>query len=586
MLQRLQSSYTKFKSYFVKSNVNQQTEPVETCLDSAPVNSPPDDCISEEVECSKRLADAVKERSKLLPQEGSLSVYETPLKEEHINIKGCKSFTFGKQSTKPNRTIMVLGATGAGKSTLINGMINYILGVEWKDSYRFKLVHEGQSTSQAHSQTSEVTAYRINHQEGFKIEYSLTIVDTPGFGDTRGIERDREIVEQLRNLFHADNGVTEIDAVCFVVQSALARLTPSQKYVFDSILSIFGKDVAENIRILVTFADGQRPPVLEAINVSGVPCPKTDGLPVHLKFNNSALFADNKASAANSTADDEDDEEDDRGFDEMFWNMGTKSMKRFFAALNLIQTKSLTLTKEVLKERQQLENSIEDLQKKVKLGLAKLEEINETTEKLQDHEAEMNRNEKFEIEITVTKPFQEDISGSGNYITNCQQCHYTCHYPCGIADDRDKIYCAAMSDGYCTCCPNKCPWNVHFNQKYKWDYKEVKEKQTLQQLKEKYLKAKGQKGNVQGVIKVLRDEYDRLQFVVVKLIESSAKCLNRLKEIALKPNPLSTPDYIDMLIEGEKSEGKAGWKKRVQSLMTVRERAEFIAKVEKGERFL
>uniref|UniRef100_A0A3B4Z6J5 Septin-type G domain-containing protein n=1 Tax=Stegastes partitus TaxID=144197 RepID=A0A3B4Z6J5_9TELE len=222
------------------------------------------------------------------PQEGSLSVYKIPLKEEHINIKGCKSFTFGEQSTKPNRTIMVLGATGAGKSTLINGMINYILGVEWKDSYRFKLIDEGQSTSQAHSQTSEVTAYKINHQEGFKIEYSLTIVDTPGFGDTRGIDRDREIVEQLRNLFHADNGVTEIDAVCFVVPSALARLTPSQKYVFDSVLSIFGKDVAENIRILVTFADGQRPPVLEAINVSGVPCPKTDkGLPVHFKFNNS-----------------------------------------------------------------------------------------------------------------------------------------------------------------------------------------------------------------------------------------------------------------------------------------------------------
>ena len=153
---------------------------------------------------------------------------------------------------------MVLGATGAGKSTLVNGMINYILGVTWEDRFRFKLVDEDTAKSQAHSQTSEVTVYKLNHRDGFQTDYSLTIVDTPGFGDTRGIERDKMITSQLQNLFSDPLGVSEIDAICFVVQASLARLTPTQKYVFDSVLSIFGKDVAENIRIMVTFADGQR----------------------------------------------------------------------------------------------------------------------------------------------------------------------------------------------------------------------------------------------------------------------------------------------------------------------------------------
>ncbi|XP_038574884.1 uncharacterized protein si:ch73-170d6.2 [Micropterus salmoides] len=532
-----------------------------------------------------RLADAVKQKSTLLKaQSGPLSVYKIHLKHEQIKVFGCRSFSFGKESAKRNRTIMVLGATGAGKSTLINGMINYILGVEWEDSYRFKLVDEDQSKSQAESQTSEVTVYKINHHEGFKTEYSLTIVDTPGFGDTRGIERDRQITEQLRNLFSAELGVSEIDAVCFVAQASLPRLTPTQKYVFDSILSIFGKDVAENIRILVTFADGQRPPVLEAINASGVPCPKTrDGLPVHFKFNNSALFADNKSSAAGSRSG--DDEDEDGGFDQMFWNMGTKSMKRFFAALNLIETKSLTLTKEVLRERQQLENSVENLQEQVKVQLAKLEEIKETSEILKEHEAEISRNENFEFEVTVKKPFQKDISGTGNYITNCQQCHVTCHYPCAYANDADKRECAAMgSDGCCTECPGKCFWSVHFNQKYKWEYKEVKEKRTVNELKEKYLKASEAKRPFEALIDKLKAEYNRVQAEVVKLIKKSSECLNRLKEIALKPNPLSTPEYIDMLIEGEKSEAKQGWKKRVLSLITMREKAECMAKIERGEK--
>ncbi|XP_050926166.1 uncharacterized protein LOC108892298 isoform X2 [Lates calcarifer] len=286
----------------------------------------------------------------------SPSVYKLPLEEDDMNIDGCRIYKFGKDSKRRNRTIILFGTSGSGKTTLINGMINYIVGVEWKDDVRFTLVDEGQY--EEHS--GEVTVYKINHQQGFEIDHSLTIVDTPDYGDSFGItERVKVTVDQLGNLFSAQLGVSEIDAVCLVVQASFTRLTPTQKYVFDSLLSIFGKDVAENIRVLVTFADGQRPPVLEAINASGVPCPKTkDGLPVHFKFNNSALFAQNTSSAAERGSEDDEDEEENF---QMFWNMGTKGMKRFFGALNEIETKSLTMTKEVLKEGPQIEVSGEDL---------------------------------------------------------------------------------------------------------------------------------------------------------------------------------------------------------------------------------
>ncbi|XP_034410714.1 uncharacterized protein si:ch73-170d6.2 [Cyclopterus lumpus] len=536
----------------------------------------------------KRLADAVKEKSKLLNPKmpGPLRVYKVPLKEEDLQIKGCRRFTFGKEKLgMSNRTIMVLGATGAGKSTLINGMINYILGVEWKDSFRFKIVEETQTKSQAHSQTSEVTVYKVNHQEGFQIPSSLTIVDTPGFGDTRGIVRDKEIIEQLRNLFSAKHGVSDIDAVCFVAQAALVRLTPSQKYVFDSVLSIFGKDVAENLRILVTFADGQQPPVLEGINEAGVPCPKTkNGLPVHFKFNNSAWFADNRSAAAGRSGDDEDE---DGSFDQMFWNMGTKSMMRLFAALTIIETKSLNMTKEVLRERKQLENTIENVQRQYKYGLAKLEEIKETSEVVKRCEGEIKRNENFEYEISIKKPVQEDISGTGIFITNCQQCSFTCHPICVYPNDEDKKDCCAMgSNGYCTECPGKCFWSQHFNQKYRWEYKDVKEKRTLDDLKRKYQIASLGMTTVQTLMGRLKTEYDRAAANLLKLIQTSAQCLNRLKEIALKPNPLSAPEYIDLLIEGEKSEAKEGWKQRVQYLMATKEKADLETKVGKGEKLL
>jgi hypothetical protein len=81
-----------------------------------------------------------------------------------------------------------------------------------------------------------------------------------------------------------------LDAVGFVVPSALPRLTNVQKYIFNSVLSLFGKDVKENVRFLATFADGKRPKVLEAILAAELPCRlDSNGLPCYQKFNNGAI---------------------------------------------------------------------------------------------------------------------------------------------------------------------------------------------------------------------------------------------------------------------------------------------------------
>ncbi|CAL8347501.1 unnamed protein product [Merluccius merluccius] len=529
-----------------------------------------------------RLAEFIKTSSRLI-QPVSPSVFKLPLEKNDIDIDGCKSYTFGKDSMRRNRTIMFMGATGSGKSTLINGMINYILGINWKDSFRFKLIDEGQLKSQAESQTSQVTAYEVNYQDGFQVPYSLTLVDTPGFGDTQGIERDRAITEQIRRLFTSVKGVHEIDAVCFVTQASLARLTATQKYVFDSVLSIFGKDVAENICMLVTFAEGQQPPVLEAINASNVPCPKTDiGLPVHHKFNNSALFADNRSVRVRANEDSDEDMEVDN-FDEMFWAMGAKSMKTFFSALDKMTTQSLQLTKEVLKERRQLEVAVEGLQPQIRAGLDKLEEIRSTQQQIEKHNADITSNENFQIEVEVIKPVQILLTKKGEYITNCQQCSMTCHYPCTRADNVKKRGCAAMKDGKCTVCPGKCDWNIHFNQKYRWDYVKEKQMKTVQDLKEKYEKATRAKITFQQLIENQEEEVANLQDMIMSLMDTSSGCIARLKEIALRPNPLSTPEYIDLLIEGEKSEAKEGYLARIQSLQMVKGKAQIIAKVEKRE---
>ncbi|XP_063049357.1 uncharacterized protein LOC134443525 [Engraulis encrasicolus] len=474
----------------------------------------------------------------------------TKSSSHHFNKK-----VFGKASSRSptNKTIMLVGATGSGKTTLINGMINYILGVDWEDNWRFKLIDEETNKSQAHSQTSEVTAYQIHCTDEFQVPYSLTIIDTPGFGDTRGIKQDKEITEKIREFFNKKGGIDAIDAVCFVVQSALARLTHTQRYIFQAILSVFGKDISNNIITLVTFADGKSPPVLEAITEAKIPC----AVPVHFKFNNSVLFADNTGCSGGED------------FDYMFWKMGKASMNKFFTHLGTMETQSLTLTKQVLQERKQLEVTVQGVQPLIRKGLSTMEVLRTTRAELDKHKSEINENKDFEYEVEVEKSLKIDIS-SGTFITNCLGCNYTCHYPCHIPKDDDKEGCYAMTDGNCRVCPGRCVWSVHFNMRYRWDIKRVKEKRTYNELKSKYVKAVGEKMNAEEIIAKLEEEYHQVQEKIVKMMGNLTKCLMRLKEIALRPDPLSIPDYIDLLIESEKQEARPGYKEHIRELQEVR----------------
>ncbi|XP_038044339.1 uncharacterized protein LOC119719099 [Patiria miniata] len=547
-----------------------ESEPLEIATDQ--VHRP--------VRYTRKIAENAEILTKGCESTGTPTILKVPLNRQSVSAgRKYRSYSFGKRfgMAQQHKVIMVVGATGAGKSTLINGMINYILKVQWDDGFRFKIIdQQGEGAqSQAHSQTQNISSYTIYGNKHHNIPYTLTIIDTPGFGDTRGIERDIAIVDQIRNFFsHSEaHKVDHIDAIGFVAQSSLARLTHTQRYVFDSILSVFGKDISPNILLLVTFCDGQKPPVIDAIKEADIPC--SDSM---FKFNNSALFASNEDQKQGGRACRDTDDEDN--FDKMFWRMGMRSMCNFFCALNSLESRSLSLTKEVLQERKRLETAVEGLQPQIQMGVCKLEELRNEQQILEQHETEIQANKSFEYEVEVPKSRMVKIS---DYITNCSKCHFSCHHPCGIANDSDKSGCWAMeSNGQCRICPGKCIWNVHFNQAYKFEYYSENEKRTYAELEERYKDATGKKLTVEQVIKKHFEEFLSVQKCVFVLITDSHQSLKRLEEIALKPNPLSTVEYVDLLIESERTEAKPGWKSRVKALQDVRKQADILTKVKKA----
>ncbi|XP_064106427.1 uncharacterized protein LOC135215531 [Macrobrachium nipponense] len=468
----------------------------------------------------------------------------------------------------PEKVIMLVGSTGSGKTTSINGLINYVFAVKWEDNFRFKLITEPESDNQAKRQTSEVSSYTIHHQEGFRIPYSLTIIDTPGFGDVQGIGRDQEITEQKRKFFttRGVGGVDKIDAVGFVVQSSLPRLTAMQIYIFDQILSLFGKDIAENIFRLLTFADGQKPQVLCGIKEAKIPHSKI------FKFNHSALYARCKEP--------EREEQDSDEFEDstMFWEMGEKSFMKLVENLNLTQSRSLTLTKEVLEERHRLEVSVTGLQVDIQTGLHKLEKLRCEVEVLKAHEADIDRNKNFTYTV-IEETFVKEPIPAGQFITNCLECHRTCHEHCRIEKDNENQRCWAITGENCRICPGRCHWKIHRNIPYKYICKQVEVTKNAEDLRRRYVEATEKKLSAEQLVKEVEEEFEAVQIKDLGMTETVRKCLKRLKEIALKPNPLSTVEYIDILIESEKSQAQPGWNARAKYLQAVRKTAEEMKKI-------
>lgn len=406
---------------------------------------------------------------------------------------------------------------------------------------------------QAISQTEWITVYKIAPQKGSRLNYTLNIIDTPGFGDARGIERDQGIVDQIRYLFSSQGGkgVLFVDAVCFIVKAPDARLTVSQKYMFSSIMSLFGKDIESNICTLITFADGAEPPVLASLKEANLPFGST------FQFNNSALFAENKNLTSTSLS-------------PMFWEIGCNSFKNFFNQLSHFETKSLSQTKDVLKEREQLKTLISSILPQVRAGLSKLDELQEQLEILKKHKDDIENNKNFEYEVEETKQTLVDLP-RGQHATNCLQCNVTCHENCAIADDDEKRVCAAMTDGICTMCTGRCIWSEHKNTPYIFRYSVEKVKKTYAEMKEKYETAYRSKMTHETYIEGLKCDIEYLFKHVQMMMEEINQCKRRLKEIALRPDPLSAVEHLDLMIQAEETERQPGYKRRIKMLHEFRQ---------------
>ena len=205
------------------------------------------------------------------------------------------------------------------------------------------------------SMTSTVTIYHIPSEHIVnKINSNngcINIIDTPGFGDTRGMAWDIKIFNMISNLL---NSLSTLDYMLMVVKATENRLTPSTKFIYKQISKLYTDDLEDRMLGIFTFSDASQPQGYTAIAAAGIK------LTEKFKFNNSAMFRKSH---------------DD--FTMQYYEMGEESFELF---IEFIKKKnalpiSLNQNKSQLAKNKQMQEMLVDSKTKSKQAIANILEI-------------------------------------------------------------------------------------------------------------------------------------------------------------------------------------------------------------------
>ena len=150
--------------------------------------------------------------------------------------------------------MLLIGETGSGKTSFLNLLCNSKLieelgtNVDAEKLDRIKhyndLKIEDLTAHAMASKTSEAKFYVTE-----VCQMAMTVIDTPGFGDSRGLEQDKKNVKKIIDaLRHQDY----VNCVCLVINGRQARMSVSLKYILGEISSILPKEVFNNIIVVFT----------------------------------------------------------------------------------------------------------------------------------------------------------------------------------------------------------------------------------------------------------------------------------------------------------------------------------------------
>ena len=200
---------------------------------------------------------------------------------------------------------MVVGETGVGKSFWLHNLLNYIQKIKLEENNRYYLFDEKNLEEQYEKQYGEKLPNHLIMEKPYLYNIKATnvyqnpirILDTQGYGDTRGLTYDIAKFQEIKNL-SVKLGINSFNAICLFFKAYTARIR-FLKFIYEQLATLFGKDIINNIIVIFTFAEDYKEfdalKALKSKEGDFYECfGDMDNIP-YFTFNNMAYFSDERA---------------------------------------------------------------------------------------------------------------------------------------------------------------------------------------------------------------------------------------------------------------------------------------------------
>ena len=417
------------------------------------------------------------------------------------------------------------GKTGSGKTSFLNLLCNSSLVqaqgfpevlAQFRQLNDIKLEKARSTSHEMETKTKDAKLYNVELGD-----LKLGVIDTPGFGDTRGLKEDKTNMMRIIDLLREEE---YINCVCLIIDGRQCRMSATLRYVLTEMTSSLPIQVLENVIVVFTNTADPLDLNFDADSLQEYFGREIDGQRIFFIENPYCRFE--KALKQKGKLPEEE---------------LAQSLKRAFEETHDVLTEMCHTVKKLPQVLTSHFTTLylkkEEVDEKVAALLTAHSET-ELESRIAEAEEEASGtktlNNKFRSTQTIEK-WSVVTTSDHNTLCGAANCYSNCHVPChelSMSFDKEIFRsCYCMSGSYCKACGHH--YAQHYHSQVRWERQYHTREFVDEAMKKKFEDAKTMEERALIFIKKLKEDREESEQERKRLSKCLLSAIAEFQELAI-----------------------------------------------------